>query len=407
MFNKMLKLRSRKAFTLIEMMAVVAIVAILVAILVPVIGNATTKSRAATNAANLRAVESELATLKVSHPECFVAATSESPGSIFSYLADILVGAGAGQYYLSKIEASDDGTLTFWENQLGKSGNSVSKYGAPTAVAVQADDGMDVTEGTKMVVYISGDEIIAAYLGKDGTVFDKDCFAEVAETGKFTGETGAPSGGVIDTLKCLAGDHDWSKKDGVCARCGKVCKHEDAFGNSWWSNGVCQKCGKNCSDHNKTNDGNAETHHCTNCGAREDHTWEPDNTFSKILSALGIESTTTGKCACGYEHAHTYQYIAINYHYCSGCGHLDKCSFDATTGKCVCGQQHGTCYGWSEKDGACRWCGCAKSEHEYKCSGFTGTHNNNSSKCNGCKQRWKDHNNGGEITYTDKCKHSK
>lgn len=52
--------KNRKGFTLIEMLVVVAIIAILVAIVIPVMGNSTTKAKAATDAANLRAVYAEL-----------------------------------------------------------------------------------------------------------------------------------------------------------------------------------------------------------------------------------------------------------------------------------------------------------------------------------------------------------
>lgn len=50
-------MRNRKGFTLIEMMAVIAIIAILVSVVIPIVGKSTLKARAATNAANLRAVE--------------------------------------------------------------------------------------------------------------------------------------------------------------------------------------------------------------------------------------------------------------------------------------------------------------------------------------------------------------
>ena len=51
MFNK---LKNRKAFTLMEMLIVVAIIAILVAIAIPTFNNAMAKSRAATDLANIR-----------------------------------------------------------------------------------------------------------------------------------------------------------------------------------------------------------------------------------------------------------------------------------------------------------------------------------------------------------------
>ena len=57
MFQKMKK---SKGFTLIEMLVVIAIIAVLVAIIIPVVGNSTTKAKAATDAANLRSAKASL-----------------------------------------------------------------------------------------------------------------------------------------------------------------------------------------------------------------------------------------------------------------------------------------------------------------------------------------------------------
>lgn len=56
MFGK----KNNNGFTLIEMLAVIAIIAVLVAIIVPAIGSSTDKAKAATDAANLRSVLSQL-----------------------------------------------------------------------------------------------------------------------------------------------------------------------------------------------------------------------------------------------------------------------------------------------------------------------------------------------------------
>ena len=48
--------KNRKGFTLIEMLVVIAIIAILVAIIIPTVSNATSRAKAATDAANLRSV---------------------------------------------------------------------------------------------------------------------------------------------------------------------------------------------------------------------------------------------------------------------------------------------------------------------------------------------------------------
>lgn len=49
-------MRSKKGFTLIEMLVVIAIIAVLVSIIVPAVSNGQIKARAAADAANLRTV---------------------------------------------------------------------------------------------------------------------------------------------------------------------------------------------------------------------------------------------------------------------------------------------------------------------------------------------------------------
>lgn len=61
-------LKNRKGFTLIEMLVVIAIIAVLTSIIIPVVGNSTEKAAAATNAANLRSVQGELATMYLAEP---------------------------------------------------------------------------------------------------------------------------------------------------------------------------------------------------------------------------------------------------------------------------------------------------------------------------------------------------
>ncbi len=51
---------NKKGFTLIEMLVVIAIIAVLVSIIIPVVGSSTTKAAAATDAANLRSAKASL-----------------------------------------------------------------------------------------------------------------------------------------------------------------------------------------------------------------------------------------------------------------------------------------------------------------------------------------------------------
>ena len=53
---------NKKGFTLIEMLVVIAIIAVLVSIVIPVVGNSTEKAKEAADAANIRAAIAEVTT---------------------------------------------------------------------------------------------------------------------------------------------------------------------------------------------------------------------------------------------------------------------------------------------------------------------------------------------------------
>ena len=58
---------NKKGFTLIEMLVVIAIIAILVAIVIPTVSNATTKAKEATDVANLRSYVAQYQVATVSN----------------------------------------------------------------------------------------------------------------------------------------------------------------------------------------------------------------------------------------------------------------------------------------------------------------------------------------------------
>ena len=126
----MKKLTSKKGFTLIEMLVVIAIIAILVAIIVPTVSNATGKAKYAADAANLRSAiaECELATLSQSiEPKdyTFTAGTeytefevkgsygTASGGVVIKMSADGKITGTINGYTAAEIgKAAETGTLT-------------------------------------------------------------------------------------------------------------------------------------------------------------------------------------------------------------------------------------------------------------------------------------------------------
>ena len=56
-----MKKMNKKGFTLIEMLVVIAIIAVLVSIIIPIVGDSTAKAKAATDAANLRSIAASAA----------------------------------------------------------------------------------------------------------------------------------------------------------------------------------------------------------------------------------------------------------------------------------------------------------------------------------------------------------
>ncbi len=72
------KFRNKKGFTLIEMLIVVAIIAILIAVSIPLVGTALEKARDATDQANERAAKAEAALYLLETAEIPTGATTDA-----------------------------------------------------------------------------------------------------------------------------------------------------------------------------------------------------------------------------------------------------------------------------------------------------------------------------------------
>ena len=92
---------NKKGFTLIEMLVVIAIIAILVAIVIPGVGNSTEKAKEAADAANIRAAIAEVTTKALSGDETAVVTVEMSQSDEFEHNEDLTNISG---YALSNFE---------------------------------------------------------------------------------------------------------------------------------------------------------------------------------------------------------------------------------------------------------------------------------------------------------------
>lgn len=210
--------KSKLGFTLIEMLVVIAIVAILVSVIMPMATSSTLKASAATNAANLRAVEAAVATMYFENPEKFVngdiatgitgeieeairkideeIASSWFPISAATREFMINVATGTLQKILNSITTetfyAKDGVLTFDDLTVKAPGSKAIVIGSFT-----------VRKDINMAVTIADGAVIATYDG-----MPSGCFAAIADTGNST-DTSILEHSFRDT-----------NNDGVCDICG-------------------------------------------------------------------------------------------------------------------------------------------------------------------------------------------
>ena len=131
---------NKKGFTLAELLIVVAIIAVLVAIAIPIFTNQLEKSREATDAANIRAAYAEVAAAALADSETGVTATVELKQQVADWqntsIKDI---AGVEVTDISTAEGTV--TIKYEDGKLTIAGNEV------TTSFITSDDASGATSG--------------------------------------------------------------------------------------------------------------------------------------------------------------------------------------------------------------------------------------------------------------------
>lgn len=212
-----------KGLTLIEMMIVIAIIAVLVSIVTPIVGKATLKSRASTNAANLRAVEGTLSTMRVGNYDAFMTAASAMEqtfgGTGDGTLNSIIPGLGTWLDRAMHTITAQNGTLEF------NFDTGLVSVSAPGATECEAEGSkgtnMVVPKDAQMEIYIMDNQIVCLYNG-----YTKEDFADVAEDGVYDGDGKLSLGEEFQEVMCENGVHtDIDPEDCVCDKCDATAHH--------------------------------------------------------------------------------------------------------------------------------------------------------------------------------------
>lgn len=113
------KLQNKKGFTLMEMLIVVAIIAVLVAIAIPVFNGALTKSKEAADVANVRATYAEWQTAMLTE-------NTKAPANATDFLKGPTGNDTLTLNYADKLTVAD-GTITYKASKLTDAANADSK----------------------------------------------------------------------------------------------------------------------------------------------------------------------------------------------------------------------------------------------------------------------------------------
>ena len=135
------KLQNKKGFTLMEMLIVVAIIAVLVAIAIPVFNGALTKSKEAADVANVRATYAEWQTAMLTE-------NTKAPADKDAFLKGPTGNDTLTLNYLDKLTVAD-GTITEFDDTTYSAGDAIG-YG----VTMSANPS-DLINGATSVEYIA------------------------------------------------------------------------------------------------------------------------------------------------------------------------------------------------------------------------------------------------------------
>jgi len=222
----MVKKPNKKGFTLVEMMVVIVIIAILVAVIIPVVNHSTIKSRAAANAANLRAIEGQVAMHMLLNEGVYDEFIKDSDNinavsnTILGKIYNFFKGEGAAETFAGNFKA-------LWDNGKGEIPVPNSSP-IPNVARAKALKAPNRSGKTAMVV---DEEYMCVYITEDGALafygdWTKEDFADVAEDGIYDGTTVGttrPDGGGTSRLEveiCISQGKHTPGPNCECKTCG-------------------------------------------------------------------------------------------------------------------------------------------------------------------------------------------
>lgn len=336
----MRKNQKRKGFTLVEMLIVIAIVAILISIIIPTVGYSTRKAAAATNAANLRSIQAMVAEEKLLRSGDFanyletgkqLQELAQTADKIFSFLVPgANLGLGnmvEGNYMTVKAVG---GTLTFPLSP------DVTYTNVPVSEGLTIIDkdgnSYELREGLQVEVYITENNVLATYGG-----YTVEEFADIAVDGILDGSTAADKENDVDEgfagqIYCGIGSHKDETGDCICDRSGCGAEWHPGRDGAGGDGRFCTNNNPNCPYQKPT---------AENC------THEDVNPDSWLESEDGT---------CWICNTH-FAYVNNGNGSCVGCGKHIEHKVNATTGKCDTCNTQVQAAGVNSSSGNCQGCG--------------------------------------------------